>query len=294
MPMTWDKGYGWISKQKDAFDLNEKKFEEKGKAESTKQHKSLKDSDTKIKQQKANLDQENSTIVEKGNTTQEESNKVQKEVQNYQCQYQKYTDEINGAEEKRLENEHKIYTSKEIVKSNDKIIVNNSKIKKQIEKTVESANEKLNKIKYGYMKSKNKDLVGNITFTENKIDKLKKELEEKYSAINKNLEDKKEKSIDDMKKMEKLYTNTIADWQKFIEKSKHKFEQINSICTEMEKCTVPMLDKVKFDTELDKTTKALQDLDKVKLDYMEFWRLLSDIMKETDLKSSYEVSLHFH
>ena len=38
----------------------------------------------------------------------------------------------------------------------------------------------------------------------------------------------------------------------------------------MGKCTVPMFDKVKLDTELDKATKALQDLDKVKLDYMEF------------------------
>ena len=211
MPMTWDKGYNWISKQKDAYDLNEKNFEEKCKAEGIKQQESLKDSDSKIKQQKANLDKENSTIVEKGKTKLEKSNKLREEVQNYQCQYQKYTDKINEAEEKRFENEHKIYTSKEIVKSNEKIIVNNSKIKEQIEKTVESANEKFDKIKYGYMKSKNKDLVYSKTFTENKINKLQKELKEQYSAINKDLEDKKEKSIDDMKKMEKLYTNTITD-----------------------------------------------------------------------------------
>ena len=38
---------------------------------------------------------------------------------------------------------------------------------------------------------------------------------------------------------------------------------------EMGKCTVPMFDKVKFDIELDKATKALQELEIVKLDYME-------------------------
>ena len=211
MPMTWDKGYNWIFKQKDAYDLNEKKFEEKCEAEGIKQQESLKDSDSKIRQQKADLDQENSTIVEKGKKKQEKSNKLHEEVKNYQCQYQKYTDKINGAKEKRLENEHKIYTSKEIVKGNEKIIGNNSKIKEQIEKTVESANVKLDKIKYGYMKSNNKDLVGKIRFAENKINKLKKELEEQYSAINRVLEDKKKGSIDDMKEMEKLYADTIAD-----------------------------------------------------------------------------------
>ena len=291
MPTTWDKGYDWILKVKEAYDLNEEKFLDKSKKEDTKQEESLKNSNSKIEEQKANLNQKNCTIVKEGNTTQEQSNKLQEEIQNYQSQYQKYTNKINGEEVKKHENENKIYTSKEIVKSNDKIIESKLTIKEQIEKTVQFADQKLNKIDDGFMQSKNIDLVNKMKFTDKKINALEKELEEQYSSINKYLEGQV-KSIDDIKQTKELYTNTITHSKIFIQKSKQKFEQINSICTEMKKSTVPIFDKVKFDTEVDKATKSLQELDKVKSDYTEFTRLLSGIMKDTKLKSFYEVSFH--
>ena len=234
----------------------------------------------------------NTKIVKEQKYMQEHMSEFHNDIQNYQNQHHKYINNIiKAADEKNIYN-NKIYTSQQIVKSIDKINDKNSKIKEQTEKAVISANKHLKKSVCDFRQSKSTDLVNKIVFTENEINKLKIELKRQYSFINKDSEHYKDASIADMSKVKELYTNTLAGWRKYFKNTNQNFDQIDGIWKEMERSTVTMFDWKRFETDLDRRNKAYEELDNVKLKYMEFRILLSEIRKDEELKSSYEVRLY--
>ena len=291
MPKTWNKGYDWILNHEQAFETNNKEFAMIVEEVKRDQHNKLYQIGSQIYNNRANLIDENKEIITKEGQLWTQRNELENEIEKHVHKHQKYTKKLKEAERELIKNENMIDAHNIAIESNEEMKRNTIKVQDEIEMVIKFANEEETKIdsQIGY-RTTLVDLKSNLERSESKILEQNKHIDDKNIMIKDKINQQKKQSNANLCEVAELNLDIIDNNKRFIKNSWEKVAEIDNICdnikNERPKYGIFELKNISYQRD-----SNIKELENIRVEYTELWRLAYKISKDKQLLESNQVRI---